>query len=100
MRFLPLATLALFFLASFAGRSVLHRLRHGSWGIALFQRGGRFTDALFIVVPGALLLQAALHAAGRDPLALLWPASAAGALVALAGLAPILAAQLQMGASW
>jgi isoprenylcysteine carboxyl methyltransferase (ICMT) family protein YpbQ len=98
MRFLPLASLLLFFAAALGFRSALHRARWGSWGIVLFRRGSRAHDALFFLLP-SLLVAECLRWALAAPAAL-FPPQPAGALLVAAGAALVFWAQLTMGESW
>ena len=62
-RWIPLAVLAVFFDASLLTRSLLHRRRHGTFGIALFR--GPLRQSAFelgiVILPTTLLNKAALQ---------------------------------------
>src|SRR5262249_3120964 len=110
-RVLPLAGAVLLVGIPLCWRPWLHYRRHGSWGIALFRsrRPGPLGRGGLAVVAFLLLL-------GQGFAAAAWPASiaplgaasalslavrrAVGALLLLGGLSFLVAAQLDLGASW
>jgi protein-S-isoprenylcysteine O-methyltransferase Ste14 len=110
-RYLPLVGVVLLAAIVFVWRPWLQRRRHGSWGIVLFKSGGRAQMArdTMLVVMFALLVGQAVVAA-RWPEAL--PLSEAdlraapgirhglGAVLLFGGLFLLVAAQLNLGASW
>ena len=111
MRWLPLggvlATLAIVFL----WRPWLQRRRYGSAGILLFRTGGTaqrvrdaFAVALFVLLLAQSLLAAlapeSLPLAQADRRAQATARLALGVLLMLAGLVVLVAAQLELGASW
>jgi protein-S-isoprenylcysteine O-methyltransferase Ste14 len=102
---LPLASLVVFFAVALVGRALLQRRIAGNSGIALFgSRGDVLHDALFVALPGVLIFEAA-RAAVVDRPALTGggfgvAALTAGLLLMAGGLAIIVLAQVQMGASW
>jgi hypothetical protein len=103
-RYLPLAAVLALFALACGWRPWLHRRRYGEWGIVLFRTGRAsqdVRDALLVVAFVLLFVQAAVAAA--------WPGAARtshgtlawmGAAAMAAGIALLLVAQLQMGASW
>jgi protein-S-isoprenylcysteine O-methyltransferase Ste14 len=93
------------------GRALLHRLRYGSSGVRLFrtrERAQLARDAGLVFVFGALIAQDAwaavdARALSRQllPLAARAPdAGPIGEILVALGLAVLVAAQLQLGASW
>lgn len=111
LRYLPLVGVVLLAAIAFVWRPWLQYRRHGSWGILLFQSGGpaqKARDGMLLVL-FALLLGQAIVAAG-------WPQAlplaeadlrsapvirhALGAVLLLGGLLLLVAAQLDLGASW
>ena len=101
-RFLPLlGSLALAWMQS---------RRHGTWGIVLFRSqklGENLRDGLALALFARLVGQAIVWARSLQTLRpwgaehsarVIWQASGAGLL--LVGLAPLVTAQLQLGASW
>jgi protein-S-isoprenylcysteine O-methyltransferase Ste14 len=109
--YLPLAGVLLLAAIAFAWRPWLQRRRHGSWGIVLFKPGNRAQTArdTMLVVLFALLL-------GQAVVAARWPGALSlseadlragpgvrhylGAALMISGLALLIAAQLDLGASW
>ena len=109
-RFLPLTGLALLLAIAFVWRAWLQRRRHGTWGILLWRSGSRrqsLRDSALIVAGILLGIQAVAAA--------FWPKSVAvlsveppwieilrgsGAVLMFGGLAFLVAAQLDLGASW
>jgi protein-S-isoprenylcysteine O-methyltransferase Ste14 len=86
----------------------VHRRRQGGWGVVLF-RGGwgqSLRDAAALVFAGLLVWQAAAAALWRPPPSLLPNAdlralfAGAGAVLMLEGVALLLIAQRDLGASW
>jgi protein-S-isoprenylcysteine O-methyltransferase Ste14 len=111
LRFMPLAGILSILLIGVAGRALLQRRRYGTWG---FVRAGLSEPAQaaraagFFVVFAVLAAQAfhaAMNPAGVH-LAIWLPPQGAlillivGAIVLMAGLALLVVAQVQMGASW
>jgi len=108
---LPLIAVLVFYGLGFGWRTWVQLRRYGSSGIVLFcsgRLGQHLREALFVVLAVALLAEAALAAVaprrlpGLVPLA---PATAAvlratGAVMVLGATALMLAAQLDLGASW
>ena len=108
---LPLIAVLVFYGLGFGWRTWVQLRRYGSSGIVLFRSGRpgqHLREALFVVLAVALLAEAALAAVaprrlpGLVPLA---PASAAvlratGTVMVLGATALMLAAQLDLGASW
>ena len=108
---LPLIAVLAFYGLGFGWRTWVQLRRYGSSGIVLFRSGRpgqHLREALFVVLAVALLAEAALAAVaprrlpGLVPLA---PASAAvlratGTVIVLGATALMLAAQLDLGASW
>jgi protein-S-isoprenylcysteine O-methyltransferase Ste14 len=108
-RFVPLAGLILFVLLAVVWRGWLQYRKYGNLGIVLFQSSGwqrTLRDVAFVLVFVAVLLQAAIFAAAPQTYSRLavmaMPAwtMALGIAMLLASLALIVAAQLNMGASW
>ena len=108
---LPLIAVLVFYGLGFGWRTWVQLRRYGSSGIVLFRSGRpgqHLREALFVVLAVALLAEAALAAVaprrlpGLVPLA---PATAAvlratGTVMVLGATALMLAAQLDLGASW
>ena len=108
---LPLIAVLVFYGLGFGWRTWVQLRRYGSSGIVLFRSGRpgqHIREALFVVLAVALLAEAALAAVaprrlpGLVPLA---PATAAvlratGTVMVLGATALMLAAQLDLGASW
>jgi len=108
---LPLIAVLVFYGLGFGWRTWVQLRRYGSSGIVLFRSGRpgqHLREALFVVLAVALLAEAALAAVaprrlpGLVPLA---PATAAvlratGTVIVLGATALMLAAQLDLGASW
>jgi len=108
---LPLIAVLAFYGLGFGWRTWVQLRRYGSSGIVLFRSGRpgqHLREALFVVLAVALLAEAALAAVaprrlpGLVPLA---PATAAvlratGTVIVLGATALMLAAQLDLGASW
>jgi len=108
---LPLIAVLVFYGLGFGWRTCVQLRRYGSSGIVLFRSGRpgqHIREALFVVLTVALLAEAALAAVaprrlpGLVPLA---PATAAvlratGTVMVLGATALMLAAQLDLGASW
>ncbi len=108
---LPLIAVLVFYGLGFGWRTWVQLRRYGSSGIVLFRSGRpgqHIREALFVVLTVALLAEAALAAVaprrlpGLVPLA---PATAAvlratGTVMVLGATALMLAAQLDLGASW
>ena len=108
---LPLIAVLVFYGLGFGWRTWVQLRRYGSSGIVLFRSGRpgqHLREALFVVLAGVLLAEAALAAVaprwlpGLVPLA---PATAAvlratGTVMVLGATALMLAAQLDLGASW
>ena len=110
-RYLPLAGVVLIVVITACLRPWLQWRRHGTFGILLF-RSGRpaqtVRDVLLVVLIALLVAQAAAAAFNRRGLGLLTAGEgaihdalqAAGAILLLAGIALLAAAQLNLGASW
>ncbi len=90
-------------------RPWLQRRRHGSWGIVLFQSSsvGQLVRDSMMAVLAVLLLGQALAAAFWPEALNLWDAAhssaalqAAGPVLMLGGIGLLIAAQLDLGASW
>jgi protein-S-isoprenylcysteine O-methyltransferase Ste14 len=91
-------------------RIFLQRWRHGTWGVALFQSrslGENLRDGLMIVLFLLLLGQSAIAFASPksvhiwgdgSPARVIW--QTIGAILMFGGIALMLAAQLNLGASW
>ena len=108
---LPLIAVLVFYGLGFGWRTWVQLRRYGSSGIVLFRSGRpgqHLREALFVVLAVALLAEASLAAVaprrlpGLVPLA---PATAAvlratGTVMVLGATALMLAAQLDLGASW
>src|SRR5262249_36983855 len=100
----------LVFSIALIGRAGLQRLRHGTWGILLLRSGPwgqRLTDGALILAGFALGYQAVMMAWWPRLLRLLpletpWLEilRGTGALVMFGGLVLLVAAQLNLGASW
>ncbi len=108
-RFLPLlGSLALVGIVCW--RAWMQSRRHGTWGIVLFRSqklGENLRDGLALALFARLVGQAIVWARSLQTLRpwgaehsarVIWQASGAGLL--LVGLAPLVTAQLQLGASW
>lgn len=110
-RYLPLAGMMLIVVITVCVRPWLQYRRYGTSGLLLFRSGTRsqdLRDAALVVGIAVLIAQAAVAAASRREPAMLMVGAgavrdalqAAGALLLLAGIALLAAAQLNMGASW
>jgi len=108
---LPLIAVLVFYGLGFGWRTWVQLRRYGSSGIVLFRSGRpgqHLREALFVVLAVALLAEAALAAVaprrlpGLVPLAPVTAAvlRATGAVMVLGATALMLAAQLDLGASW
>ena len=108
---LPLIAVLVFYGLGFGWRTWVQLRRYGSSGIVLFRSGRlgqHLREALFVVLAGVLLAEAALAAVaprwlpGLVPLAPVTAAvlRASGAVMVLGATALMLAAQLDLGASW
>ena len=111
LRFMPLAGIVALLLIGVMWRAWLQRRRYGAWGIIRFSVKERAQAARVgaIALPFAVLAGQAFDAAMRPVSVHLqtWPSpqialilSIVGAIVLVGGLALLVAAQLQMGASW
>ena len=110
-RFLPLAGVLATLVVAFGWRPWLQRRRYGAHGILLF-RGGRpaqhlrdaFAVALFVLLLAQSLVAAvapeSLPLAQADRRAATGVRHVAGAALMVGGIALLVAAQLQLGASW
>lgn len=109
IRWLPVLGLLLFVAVGFGWRAWFHRRHFGGSGIALF-RSGRWDqhlrEAALVLLEGLLLAQAVAAALGSALVAgwILFPAgpvaAAAGGALMLGSILLMVAAQLDMGASW
>ncbi len=111
MRFAPLVGIVLLFLVGVVWRSWLQRRRYGTWGVVHFGLGEPTQAAL-----AAGLIIAFVLLAGQAFEAAFWPTrvhlqvrlspqgalilSTTGVMFLVGGLALLVVAQLQMGASW
>ena len=109
MRWLPLIGFVLFVGLGVGWRSWLQRRRHGSSGIALFRSHGwaqKIREAGAIVLVTLLALQSiaiAVDPRSMDRFLVVRPTATLqwlGAVILVAGLALMIAAQLDLGASW
>ena len=111
MRYVPLAAVLATAAIAFLWRPWLQRRRYGHSGIALFRsrdRGQHLRDALLVLLFLFLLAQALIAAFAPASLALALAdrraaagvRDAAGIALLIAGLALLVSAQLQLGASW
>jgi protein-S-isoprenylcysteine O-methyltransferase Ste14 len=110
-RYLPLVGVLLLVAIVFVWRPWLQRRRHGTWGILLFKSGGpaqKARDSMAVVL-FALLIGQALAAAARPEMLPLAQADwrsppgirhVLGAVLLFGGLLLLVAAQLNLGASW
>lgn len=109
-RYVPLTGIVLLVGMAFGWRAWLQHRRHGTWGIFLF----RSTSALQKLRDGAMAI-AAILLGSQAVVAAGWPASIhalpidptwleilriAGVVVMFGGLAVLIVAQLELGASW
>jgi protein-S-isoprenylcysteine O-methyltransferase Ste14 len=110
-RYLPLAGIVLIVVIAGCIRPWLQYRRYGTFGILLFRSGKlsqNLRDAALLVLVGLLIRQAAVAATSQREPALLIAADgtlrdilqAAGAVLLLAGIVLLAAAQLNMGTSW
>jgi protein-S-isoprenylcysteine O-methyltransferase Ste14 len=107
-RFLPLTGLLLLFAIAGGWRAWLQRRRHGTSGIVLFRSktpGQNLRDGMPVVLFVLLAGQAVVAAGSPHRLPLLVEAESglrqfAGAGLMLAGIVLLVAAQLDLGASW
>jgi len=111
LRFAPLVGIVSLFLIGVVWRSWLQRKRYGTWGIVHFDFGEPAQAALAggLILAFVLLAGQAFGAAFRPATSYLQVRlspqgalllSTTGAMVLLGGLALLVVAQLQMGASW
>ena len=111
MRYLPLAGVLLLLAVVFVWRPWLQRRRHGTSGILLFrsrERAQLVRDGLALVLFALLLAQALVAAFAPESLPLAQADRrataplrlAAGTVLLFGGLILLVAAQLQLGASW
>jgi protein-S-isoprenylcysteine O-methyltransferase Ste14 len=104
MRFLPLAGVLLVFAIAFCWRAWLQHRRHGHSGIVLFRSaslGQQVRDAMLVVLFLLLLGQAAATVAWPDQIQVASGLTAgAGTTLMLGGIALLVVAQLDLGASW
>src|SRR5262249_37820263 len=97
MRWLPLGLLGVFFAVALGFRGALHFMKHGGTGVVAHRRPG-LGEIGAAVVPLGLFAEAVRAA--------LWPQphgawlALPGVALWLSGLVVVVAAQLQMGASW
>ena len=110
-RYLPLAGMVLIVVIAACVRPWLQYRRYGTFGVLLFRSGKRsqnLRDAALFVLVGLLTGQAAVAATSRHEPALLIAGEGAlrdmrlvaGAVLLLAGIVLLAAAQLNMGRSW
>jgi protein-S-isoprenylcysteine O-methyltransferase Ste14 len=107
LRFVPLAGVVLLIVLAFFWRPWLQYRRHGTWGVILFRTGGwtqRVRDAMLVVFTIVVLGQAIDAALRPKTISLLFDGGpalrAAGIALLFGGVAFVVLAQLQMGASW
>jgi len=106
VRYLPLAGMAALFGIGLGWRAWLHRRRYGSWGIAILSGGPAQVrrDGLLLllvaVVIGAQALAYAIRPEAIVARMLMPPFDVSGAIVLFAGIALMVRAQLDLGASW
>jgi len=103
LRFVPLLGVLLLIALAFFWRPWLQYRRHGNWGVILFRGGSwgqRLRDATLVAFTLIVLAQA-VRAVARPELVSdeLW-LQAAGIVLLFGGVALVIIAQLQMGASW
>jgi len=110
-RVLPLLVMIVFVAVSFGWRSWLHTRRYGHSGLVLFQSGRwmqHLRESLLMLLSAVLFVQAVIVAVAPhvlSPVAIWEPAATSscallGTAVVLVGLAILVTAQLNMGASW
>lgn len=107
LRFVPLVGVLLLMLLAFVWRPWLQYRRYGTWGVILFRTGGwgqRARDAALVLFALAVLgqaIDAAVRPQAIKPLLEggVWR-QAAGIACLFGGIAFVVLAQLQMGASW
>ena len=110
-RLLPLTGVTLLIAIAGVWRPWLQHRRYGTWGIVLFRSGswGQFVRDCLVVVLFALLLWQAIAATGWAPTVAARPGGPElltalgrpfGATLLFAGLVLLVAAQLNLGASW
>lgn len=105
---LPLSTVATFFVLGLGLRTLLQRLRHGTFGVVLFAGDARqkARDAGLVILFTGLLAQGLVVWCRADtatldlPLPGTRPSPWAGAIAAYGGIAVLVTAQLQLGSSW
>jgi steroid 5-alpha reductase family enzyme len=104
LRFVPLLGILLLIGAAFCWRPWLQHRRHGTWGVILFRSGrwGQHVRDAMLVAFTLVILGQAIDAAARPARIALWlvPMEAAGIALLFGGIALVVVAQLQMGASW
>jgi protein-S-isoprenylcysteine O-methyltransferase Ste14 len=109
-RLLPLVGVVLFVGIVFGWRPWLQHRRHGTWGVVLFRStrpGDNLRDGMAVVLFALLVGQAVIWTGWPEllPRFIALPGSlaawrAAGAALLFAGIGFLIAAQLQLGASW
>lgn len=109
-RYLPLVGILILVAIVFVWRPWLQRRRHGTWGVVLFKGGlaQNVRDGMLFVLPVLLVGQAVVAAGSPEALPLSeadWRAApgvrhAVGAVLLFGGLLLLVAAQLNLGASW
>ncbi|HXJ35470.1 MAG TPA: isoprenylcysteine carboxylmethyltransferase family protein [Candidatus Eisenbacteria bacterium] len=106
MRYLPLAGIAALFGIGVGWRAWLHRRRYGSWGIVLLSGGPaqvRRDGLLLLLLAVVIGAQAVVYALRPDAIAarmVMPPFDVSGAIVLFGGIALMVRAQLDLGASW
>lgn len=106
MRYLPLIGMAALVVLGFCRRSWLQRRRYGSWGIFLFRSQNSrqiLCDTLLLVLTTLVVGQAVGFAVWPEVISrsMVMPSwTFVGAILFLGGIALVIRAQLDLGASW
>ena len=103
MRFAPLLGVLLLIALAFLWRPWLQYRRHGTWGVILFRTPGwgqRMRDATLVVFTLVVLGQAVVAAAQPELVTDSLAMQTGGIALLFGGIAFVVFAQLQMGASW